>query len=440
MLPILTIPLNAIDRCQKPIKWDFITHTVSVSSLAIFVLTFQILIKSSMADWSLLPKDLLYLIAQCFETPFDTMRFRSVCSSWRSVVSPRRHRSPGRFPFLPNHGISDTTWGFYLTKRSVFRIGSPMDRSTAHSNDWLIKVEEDVYGRNKLANPLSKSSYTPLPKNFPKVLDLLIFPAFELCQEFVLHYLNFWPVSNRTGDASDLYREKVAYKCLNYDGSEFVLITIHVSGKLAMFKSGDGRWSMIPHSVLPYDDVMLFKGEFYAVDNSGATFLVESQDKITLVAEPVFGGDKKILVESNGELFLVDMYLTIDSKENFVLDDKNPESILHEKTVGFKVFKLRDDGSKKWIVVRDLGDTILFLGENCSFSASASGLSRCKGNCIVFIDGFPCPCEEDDGEFKGSDIAIFCLEDGSISPLSRHAEYSLLFWPPPHWITSMSGS
>lgn len=256
----------------------------------------------------------------------------------------------------------------------------------------------------------------------------------------MLHYLNFWPVSNRPGDTGDLYREKVAYKCLNYDGSEFVLVTIHVSGKLAMFKSGEGRWNTVPHTALPYDDVMLFEGDFYAVDNSGATIRVESQEKVALMAEPVFGGDKKTLLESNGELLLVDMYLTIDSEENFGVDGELPEGILHEKTVGFRVFKLSGDGSKKWIEVNDLGDTMLFLGENCSFSTSASGLSGCKGNCIYFVDGFHCPCGEEDDVFKGSDIAIFDLNDGSISPLSRFSQHSSLFWPPPHWITSTPGA
>ncbi|KAG6570999.1 F-box protein SKIP23, partial [Cucurbita argyrosperma subsp. sororia] len=389
-----------------------------------------------MAEWAHLPRDLLCLIAQRFETPFDTMRFRSVCSSWRSVVNPKRHRSPGRFPFLPNHGISDTTWGFYLTKRSVFRVESPMEPSIGDTDGWLIKVEEDTRGMIKISNPMSKSYFKPLPKDFPKVLNLLNFSVNELCQEYVLHYLNFWPVSNRPGDAGDLYREKVAYKCLNYDGSEFILVTIHVSGRLAMFKSGDGRWSTVPHTALPYDDVTLFKGDFYAVDNSGATFLVESQDKVTLVAEAVFGGDKKILLESNGELLLVDMYLTVDSEENFGLDGELPEGILQEKTVGFKVFKLRKDGTKKWTVVRDLGNTMLFLGENCSFAALASGLYGVKGNCIFFTDGFLCCSGDEDDVFKGSDIAIFFLEDGSILPLCDCSEYSNLFWPPPHWIIS----
>ncbi|CAK9315389.1 unnamed protein product [Citrullus colocynthis] len=392
-----------------------------------------------MAEWSHLPKDLLYLIAQHLETPFNTMRFRSVCSSWRSVVSPKRHKSPCPFPFLPNHGTSDTTWGFNLTKRSVFRVASPMDHSTSHSDAWLVKVEEDMSGMIKISNPLSKSYFKPLPKNFPKVLNLLNLSVFELCQEYVLHYLNFWPVRHRPGDVGNLYSEKVAYKCLNYDGSEFVLVTIHVSGKLAMFKSEDGRWRSIPHTALPYDDVILFKGEFYAVDNSGATFLVGSQDKVTLIAEPVFGGDKKILMECNGELLLVDMYLTVDSKEGFGLDGELPGGILQEKTVGFKVFKLCGDGSKKWIVVYDLGNTMLFLGENCSFSASASGLSGCKGNCIFFTDGFLCPSVDEDDVFKGSHIAIFDLEVGSISPLSDSPVYSRLFWPPPSWITSASG-
>ena len=113
-----------------------------------------------------------------------------------------------------------------------------------------------------------------------------------------------------------LRTKKVAYMCL---GSEietkgFALLTIHVSGKfLAMFKSEDKCWSIIAndlHSL--YHDVILFRDEFYAVDRNVRIVLVGLSSNVSLVTEKVFGGgDKKYLVESDGQLLLVDMYLSL---------------------------------------------------------------------------------------------------------------------------------
>jgi hypothetical protein len=38
------------------------------------------------------------------------------------------------------------------------------------------------------------------------------------------------------------------------------------------------------------------------------------------------------------------------------------------------------------VKLRDIGDRVLFLGGECSFSAYASELGLPKGNCVVFFD------------------------------------------------------
>ncbi|XP_048625449.1 putative F-box protein At2g16290 [Brassica napus] len=45
-----------------------------------------------MADWSLLPKDLLELISGRSQTCFEIVHFRSVCSSWRSAIPRPSYR------------------------------------------------------------------------------------------------------------------------------------------------------------------------------------------------------------------------------------------------------------------------------------------------------------------------------------------------------------
>lgn len=259
-------------------------------------------------------------------------------------------------------------------------------------------------------------------------------------QEYVLHCVNFRPLVNALGGAANLYMEKVVFMCLGSESSDFVLLTIHVSGKLAMFKSVEKRWTIIHDMPSPYDDVILFKGRFYAVDGTGRTVVVGLNSNPSLAANPVYGGDKKYLVESNGELLVVDMYLSTDHEEVDWDGDEEVSQVqldgcLYERTVKFKVYKL-DELGQRLVQMKSLGDRVLFLGDDCTFSASASELSGCKGNCIYFTDNFFYTSGEEEGTFKGRDIGVFDLDNGSIAPLSDYPESSKLFWPPPEWVSS----
>lgn len=391
-----------------------------------------------MADWSQLPRELLNLIAEHLVSETDLLRFRSVCTSWRSSFQSKPFPIPA--PILPNKGISDSSWGFYFSKRTIFRLGLPYPHSqTSPSDGWLIKLEPDGPQRMQFLNPLSRSIFKPLPTNFPKTLDLLHFRISELGNEYTLQYINYRPFASSIGDAGDVYMEKVAFSSNLSNGIEgFVLLTIHVSGKLALLKFGDKKWTIIDDLPSPYDDVIFYEGEFYAVDTTGRTVVVgvENNLNVNVVADSVFGGDKKILVESCGELFLVDKHLSVGLDDDLGYEEEVEFSeefdcFTSERTVRFEVFKM-DGNLKKWVEVKNLGERMLFLGDNCSFSALASDFTGCKGNCIFFTD----PLE--DGGLKSRGIGVFDMESGSMEPLANYSGYSELFWPPPAWVSSTS--
>ncbi|CAK9153931.1 unnamed protein product [Ilex paraguariensis] len=394
-----------------------------------------------MAEWSQLPKDLLDLIAKHLDSEFDLLRFRSVCSSWRSSVLSNPFSSPSRFPILPNDGISDTTWGFYLSKRTIYRIGLPQPYP---QKSWLIKLEKDNPQRMHLLNPLSKSEFKPLPSDFPKPFDLSNFRVFELGHEYTLQYINYCRPRNSISDAGNLYMEKIASSGLGIDA--FVLLTIHVSGKLVMLRSGDKKWSLVDDLSPLYDDVIFYKSEFYAVDDTGQTVVVDVglPPSVSVVAHSVFGGDKKVLVESCGNLLLVDVYLSVGPEDDlgYVEEFEFYEQFdcyISERTVRFRVFAL-DRSGEKWVEVESLGDRMLFLGDNCTFSASASDFPGFRGNCIFFADQFFYSGREEEGVLKSRGIGVFDLETGSIGPLADYSGYSELFWPPPAWVTSTSNT
>ena len=96
-----------------------------------------------------------------------------------------------------------------------------------------------------LLDPLSDQRHS-LPDRFPRMSKL--------------HYFN-------TVDdiVNGLYLEKAVVKYLdsNAGSYRFVLLTIHLSGKLAVLRSCDRAWSVINDMPSPYDDVIVFDGRFF---------------------------------------------------------------------------------------------------------------------------------------------------------------------------------
>ncbi|XP_073224266.1 F-box protein SKIP23-like [Cicer arietinum] len=368
-----------------------------------------------MADWSELPRDLLQLISEFLQSEFYLLRFRSVCSTWRSSISNNLHLYlPSQFP-NPSHSINlhSNTNTFPLSKRTI----GPNSRD-----------------QTNLFHPLARD--TPFPLRSPNVIDFNQLNVIHLGHEFVIgNFISHSPNHN------SLYMEKLV---LYHDTSHTekvkhpspVLLTIHVSGKLAVFRCGDEHWKIIPEMPAPFDDVCVFKGRPIAVDNIGRTVSVGPDLSLDLVAEAVFGGDIKFLVESDGELLLVDKYLSCFCGDRFLEDDDNvphdgSDEFYHEigmeRAVRFDVYRLHEE-EKKWVEVTDLGDRVLFLGEDCAFSASASDLRVGNGNCVVFRDdAFRNHCSTEVG------MSVFHLDQCGISPLSVFPSYSKLFWPPPEW-------
>ncbi|KAG7570515.1 F-box domain [Arabidopsis thaliana x Arabidopsis arenosa] len=400
-----------------------------------------------MVDWATLPNDMLVLISKSLESSFDLVKFRSVCSSWRNAAAePKRRLLPLQdFPIIPGNGgrlFPDSALGFRLSQRIILLIKPHHEQADSIIGGWLIKVKEDFHIPRKLSLPHPLADYSRFfPRRFSRVLDMSKFKVREMGREFNLHCLD-------TGGYSfnSPYTQKTVVKYLDSDEeSRFVLLTIlvsgylDVSGKLAVFTSWDQAWTVINEDGC-FCDVILFHGCFFAVEDDGRTVVVDfSSMKLTMVASPVFGGEKKVLVESCGDLLLVDMYLGIKfdaiSLWNFEEEDYMEHNGVfgNEITHKIKVFKLVER-EKSWVEVKDLGDKILFLGDESTFSASASDILPLYGG-SVFFHGFVFDWEDlDTMDYK--DLGVCEFTSGKIKIVRQHPEYAKLFWPPPPWITS----
>ncbi|XP_062165311.1 putative F-box protein At1g65770 isoform X1 [Alnus glutinosa] len=376
-------------------------------------------------DWSDLPTELLPAIVKSLDTRIDVLRFRSVCSSWRSSVPPFHANSP-RFPLkFPN---PSTLTGppplpippAFLCQSSLYYI-QPLNPSTSSSSNkwWLMKVEESDSGKLHLVDPLLTTGLIRYSVHTPKTLNLLNFRMVEFAKAYMLRYPILTGPKNETTYVpwfmlNPHFRPNLRVKKVlvfpnsswtNADECSFFVL--FDSGKLGFAKCGDEKLTDINGSC--YNDIIVYKGQFYAINSLGTVWRFEySSLKLVRFSHPLVGvGRQKYLVESCGALYVVD---GLYRKDKRLRDNRYP------KIVGFEVFKL-DEEWGEWDLVRSLGDQAFVLGTDCSFSVSAPDVFGCKGDRIHFIDAYV--------------SRVFNLKDQSINDIVSSSDHSDRFWPPP---------
>ncbi|MCH82460.1 F-box protein [Trifolium medium] len=364
-----------------------------------------------MADWSQLPKDLLQLISQRLDSELYLLRFRSVCSTWRSSSSIPKHHPNYLSLKLPEFYNNDPNPPCHISKHNIFLIKPPQHQQTLHHRrPWLIRIGPDPDGKIQLWHPFSLRPHIPF--HFPHhVLDFNQLSVFHLGHLFLL---------------SEANRQIHSAKLLvapRQEKQPLFMVTFNCFGELTLFRCGDERWTIIQGmATSAHGDICIFKGRPCAVDYDGYTVMFEPDLSHHLIAEPLLdeeGVHTKFLLQSECELLLVDCY-ACDSGFSI----KNGD-------VRIAVFRL-DEKEKKWVKLTSLGDRVLFLGNRYMFSASASELGFAKGNCVIYTDDV----------FKGLDdmeygMSVFQLDQNRVSPLSDYPDYLKLFWPPPEWIAEL---
>ena len=393
-------------------------------------------------DWSELPNDLVNLISQLFDKDLDLISFRSVCSMWRrSSISNHHHQI---LPFKLPRFIKNS-----LSKHILFLIKPPppppQQEQETPLRPWLIRITKNSRGE-QLFHPL-RPQFSPSPYDFPYVLDFNKFSdVVHLGTNFIIDSNEEEPTTPTISQGSDIHhlmmldqqremlriREKLIKTVvrINTGRRKVVAVTCHGNKPLALCKLNSNgcptlfhcrkkHWELMPRMSTHFVDICVFKERFYAVNKIGRTVAFGADCSVQLVAKHVDGEDMKFLVESEGELLLVDIY------------DSHPFGFPGEYGLRLDVFTL-DEKEKKWVKLTSLGDRILFLGNEYSFSTTASDLSVAKGNCVIFIDDAFNYFED-----MRCGMCVFHLDQCRLSPLSNYPDYSNLFWPPPDWIVKM---
>ncbi|PIA42822.1 hypothetical protein AQUCO_02000339v1 [Aquilegia coerulea] len=227
-----------------------------------------------------------------------------------------------------------------------------------------------------------------------------------------------------------------------------VMAIVSQEWKLAFYTPDNRDWTPVNwerEDTSNFEDIIYFNKtkQFYAVLPTGAVLaidLITDQGgeaaagepagphiipKLTQVAPPIHGGDAasgvRYLVEtSSGELLQVHKVIHLNGSS---VDD-------YAEIVKFQVFKL-DPAKLEWTLIHDMGDTILFLGDNSSISRSASDFPGCKPNCIYYTDHMA--MEQKTGRlYKPQDMGIYNLADGTHQ--QHYPMASRINFPSPIWL------
>ncbi|KAL5567945.1 hypothetical protein UlMin_024520 [Ulmus minor] len=297
-------------------------------------------------------------------------------------------------PMLLIPDEKEHTWRIYNVMSNKFlekNVLVPYDKRFSGSSEaWLVTIEEDytvkLYKPNFMNDEgMSKPNrIVHLPRLFPPVEPLealdIEFRGFHILSTTIV---TIDPIRNP---------------------DDFVIMVIYgTSAQLAFIRSAkDTTWIHVNVGErFEFHDVAFYKGKFYAINIKGKVISFDITNSpnlnVNLVTsqiseEPILG--RRYLVKSQEEeLLMVERYSTRDIYED-------------RKTFKFKVFKL-DLDRLRWIEIKSLRNTSLFLGDNSSISIIASNFDGCKSNCIYFTH------DEDTGGYGDHgpcDLGIYNLE------------------------------
>ncbi|KAG5245465.1 F-box protein [Salix suchowensis] len=380
-----------------------------------------------MCRWADLPKELLEMISKRLDFRVDVLRFRSVCTSWRCSVSPPSfdQEIPPVFLKLPDPICADAV----LMQTAICRMEYPRNypsSSCSLSKSSLVKVGESKHGKLQLFHPLSNQ----LTRDSFMSLNLLDLKFVQLSEACLLKL----PSGISVFGINKVAMFPLSASCNN--NCELGILAIYHEGKLGYWKNGDKEWTLLDDRNFEYDDITVYKGQFYVVDRRGTVSWIDSSLKVIQYSPPLYGcGGQKNLVESCGDLYVVDRYLDGERRtwrdyEDAMggTDNSLRLSKLMRKpgpvAVDFRVYKL-DEEWGTWVDIKSLDDRIFILGIDCSFSVSCRDLNGGKGNCIYFL--------YDSLRFGngmgGGAIHVFRFEDRSIDNLTEIPGFSEIFWP-----------
>nr|XP_043618527.1 F-box protein SKIP23-like [Erigeron canadensis] len=393
-------------------------------------------------DWSDLPPEMHETIAKKLKVQKDYVRFRAVCLAFRNATPKIPKHLPCQLPWLmlpkstnlEQPDLINTRSFLSISDNKIHLVSLPEDsdshRRCGSSYGWLVILDETPL--ISIINPLTKAKQCLPPlSSFPNVTS---FAPNDIGREYTLKTLDDDVYTCNAKEMRDFYIKKVVFSSSpsNEDVDYYALAILNQTGDLAYCKKGDQCWKLIDEANSFCEDVVYYKGCFYAVSKHGTIAKCDvnrDSPNVSFIETPrQVGGDMQYLVTWKDELLLVTRYTELEFNM-----DQNKLDIVY-KTTEFRVCKLVLNGPK-WESMSELDGWALFLGENSSVAFCAADFPGCRGNCVYFTDDYS---EWNyDGANGNHDLGVYDLENCRVEalPCDPNNLYNGRQWPPPIWFT-----
>ncbi|KAJ4843210.1 hypothetical protein Tsubulata_011419 [Turnera subulata] len=324
--------------------------------------------------WTDLPLDLLEKIGSYLQDSYvDILRFRAVCSSWRSStplppIVPSLKTLP---PLVPDD--NNKSRHCLLKKLTVFSLQPADDLSGATTPLLLRTLPSKPNSKSEQEDhviPLEALNYPELGAKY--LLDTRDFRVKEIWFD---HYLE--AVDGSSSDNENPTRGVAV--CWGDDFDVCMVMVVTPSSELEMWRTGDDSWAFLDSSD-KFVSVVYFNEKFFALDQFGRVLAIDaakpnsvqeiSRDPTTFL-ENCYEVDF-VLVKSLGHLFLV-----FEDREWFM------RTLMLDEVKGEWVRPPRDDESRR--------ERLLFVTLKSSFSIVAKDFPEYNDTWIVYFRDHPFP-------------------------------------------------
>ena len=323
------------------------------------------------ADWSLLPEELLNIISENVEDCFDIVHARSVSNSWRSTFSfpcmlRRQSYSLPSFVNFPSESKGLCT--LEKIPLFLFRVQTP---PPASASEYLLggigrDESEDL---TELPSPVQCSVKVKIPGYEPTLMNMRDGQIFPLGHQY------------RISCDSKEYRS-LAFLPLHKEGREEFIVLLSFGRFLLALRSSEMKWELVMGFKAPSsDNIVTFRRRFYVTNHAGMTMIYTfSIDPLLHLTDVMPLNHTCSLVYlvpcgNDDELFLVEKFGSYSRVSNLC-------------RFTCKVSRLHEE-SDLWVEVSDLGDRVLFIRQQGNVSCSAKELpDGCgvSGNSILFTN------------------------------------------------------
>ncbi|XP_056176560.1 putative F-box protein At5g60060, partial [Syzygium oleosum] len=320
--------------------------------------------------WSDLPPEILSMIGDRLRTRMDVLRFRSVCSSFRSSIPPPPRdaprfplRTPRPFPlWIPGLRSSD----LFLRESTVYALGT----AGGGAAQWLLKLQEsEELGHMRMISLFSGRRITSLPPEFPEVVDPVQSRIVEICREYTIDYGLNWLAGGRLKVKAVMQPD-----CVGSDLDQCSFYFVDVIGRLSYWKYGDENPIRSGDELPPgsgYADIAVYQGKVCVLDRLGSVWQFDSSFRLRRLARRTPPGGispppffYKHLVVSGDDLYVVDIRWRVS-----------------DTTVSTALWAYRLDQQRgRWEEVWSLGGSAFFICSHCTFAVAAHGLDGCEGD------------------------------------------------------------